>query len=153
MNISLLADVPEAAPTIAGWYLNEWLHLHPSATKSTITEKLLQGTNRTTVPLAFVAHFNGELAGAGELKFRELPDYPAYQYWLDGIYVVPQYRGKGISTQLIEFAVEKAKELGIPHLCLRCESHNVKLYELRHFKVIDREGSKFIMARVLDGSQ
>lgn len=152
MNISLLADFPEAAPTVAGWYWNEWTHLHASTTESAITEKLLQRTNRTKVPLAFVAHFNHELAGAGELKYRELPDYPGCLYWLDGIYVAPQYRGKGISTQLIAFAIQKARELGIASLCLRCESHNVKLYELRNFKVIDRDEHKFIMALALDTS-
>ena len=95
---------------------------------------------------AFVAHIDGELAGAGELKYREYPQYSDYNYWLDGIYVPLEHRGKGISTALIDFAKARAIELQLSAFYLRCEAHLVKLYNNHGFQVVCVEETKFIMA-------
>ncbi|WDE07816.1 GNAT family N-acetyltransferase [Thalassomonas viridans] len=141
MKVSNLADCPSEIETVANWYFNEWDHKDPEATLESVIEKVSSISNRT----AFVAHVDGELAGAGELKYREYSDCPSYNYWLDGIYVSTEHRGKGISTALIEFAKSKAFELKIPTLYLRCEDHLVKLYESHGFQVVCVEKAKFIM--------
>jgi len=145
MKISLLADCPNEAKDIAEWYFQEWAHKDPQATLESVTEKVLLGANRTELPVTFVMHINNELSGAGELKYRELPEYPGYYYWLDGIYVPSIHRGKGISTELIEFAKSKVIELNLSGLYLRCDSHKVKLYEARDFQTVRIEEGKFIM--------
>ena len=144
-KISLLADHKSYAPIVAGWYFSEWPSDDPETTIESITEKILSGANRSKIPLLFLSHTGDEVVGAGEIKHRQLQAYPDYNYWLDGIYVKPSYRGKGISTQLIEFAKRKAVELGIFSLYLRCNEHNVKLYEARGFNVLKPEGEKLIM--------
>ena len=141
MKVSVFAYCPSEAKVIAKWYFNEWDHKNPHATLESVTQKVLLCKNRT----AFVAHIDGQLVGAGELKFREYPEYLGYSYWLDGVYVPLEYRGKGISTALIEFAKSKAVELKLLAFYLRCESHLVKLYENHGFQVVNVEGSKFIM--------
>ena len=145
MEISLLADCPNEASNVANWYFHEWAHNDPTATLKSVTQKVALGANRCELPLAFVVHIGGELAGAGEIKYRELPEYQRFHFWLDGIYVPVEHRGKGISTMLIEFAKSKASELKIPALYLRCEEHNVKLYESHGFSVVRLEPNKFIM--------
>ncbi|MDA0116936.1 GNAT family N-acetyltransferase [Vibrio sp. T11.5] len=145
MKISLLADCPNEAANVADWYLREWAHNDPAATLDSVTQKVALGANRSEIPMAFVVHVGPELAGAGEIKYRELPEYPDFHYWLDGIYVPVKHRGKGISTQLIEFAKSKALELKVSTLHLRCEERNVKLYESHGFHVVCLEQSKFIM--------
>ena len=146
MKISFLKDCPSEAETVAKWYFKEWSHKDPKATLESVTEYVSLGANRNKIPVAFVAHVDGELAGAGELKYSELPEYSDYNYWLDGIYVPLKHRGKGISTALIEFAKSKAIELKLSTLHLRCESHLVKLYEARGFQVVAVEECKSIMA-------
>ncbi len=150
MKISLLADYPTAAPTIAKWYFEEWGHNDLKASVESITEKLLLNANRYEIPIVFVAHMKEGLLGAGEIKFRELPEYPDFNYWLDGIYVPLQHRGKGISTKLIDYAKLKAIEFKLPGLHLRCEAHNVKLYEARGFRVLVTENEKSIMELLLN---
>ena len=145
MKISLLADCPNEASNIANWYLREWAHNDPAATLESVTQKVALGANRSEIPMAFVVHVGSELAGAGEIKYRELPEYQGFHYWLDGVYVPVEHRGKGISTMLIEFAKSKALELQVPALYLRCEEHNVKLYESHGFNVVCLEQNKFIM--------
>ena len=98
MKISDLVDYPGEIETIAKWYFNEWDHKDPAATLKSVIEKVSSVSNRTE----FVAHVDGELADAGELKYREYPEYLDYYYWLDGIYVPIEHRGKGISTALIK---------------------------------------------------
>jgi GNAT superfamily N-acetyltransferase len=142
MKISNLVDCPSELETVANWYFNEWDHKDPEATLDSVIEKISSSSNRS----AFVAHIDGELVGAGELKYREYSDYPIYNHWLDGIYVPTEHQGKGISTALIEFAKSKSFELQIPAIYLRCEEHLVKLYESHGFQVVCVEETKFIMA-------
>nr|WP_128583034.1 GNAT family N-acetyltransferase [Pseudoalteromonas spiralis] len=141
MKISNLVDCPSEIEVVANWYFNEWDHKDSEATLENVIEKVSSISNRTT----FVAHIDGELAGAGELKYREYSDYPSYNHWLDGICVPIEHRGKGISTALIEFAKSKSIELQIPAIYLRCEEHLVKLYESHGFQVVCVEETKFIM--------
>lgn len=141
VKMSNLIDCPSKIETVANWYFNEWDHKDSKATLESVIKKVSSISNRT----AFVAHLDDELAGAGELKHRKYSDYPSYNYWLDGIYVPIEHRGKGISTALIEFAKSKSFELQIPAIYLRCEGHLVKLYESHGFHVVCVEETKFIM--------
>jgi GNAT superfamily N-acetyltransferase len=142
VKISNLVDCPSEIEVVANWYFKEWDHNDSEATLESVIEKVSLISNR----IAFVAHIDGELAGTGELKYREYSDYPSYNHWLDGIYVPTEHRGKGISTALIEFAKSKSFELQIPAIYLRCEEHLVKLYESHGFQVVCAEETKFIMA-------
>jgi GNAT superfamily N-acetyltransferase len=142
MKILVLSDCPNEVEVVAKWYFNEWDHKDPEATLESVIAKVSSDDNR----IAFVAHVNGELAGAGELKYREYPEYSDYNYWLDGIYVPLEHRGRGISTALIDFAKAKAIELQLSAFYLRCEAHLVKLYETHGFQVVCAEETKFIMA-------
>jgi len=141
VKISNLEDCPDDVETVANWYFNEWDHKDPQATLENVIEKVSSTLNRTM----FVAHFDGELAGASELKYQECPEYPNFHHWLDGVYVCSKYRGKGISTALIEFVRSKAFGLKIPALYLSCEAHLVKLYESHGFQIVCSEAAKFIM--------
>lgn len=141
MNITLLADNPDAAPIIAQWYVDEW----GGDSVEHVTNKLRLGINRNELPISFMVSDRGNVVGAGEIKYRELDDFPNYTYWLDGIYVKKSHRGLGISKKLIEFALSKAKLLGLEQLHLRCTDGNVKLYEDYGFNIVSAEGDKHIM--------
>jgi GNAT superfamily N-acetyltransferase len=141
MKVSILSDSPSETETVAKWYFNEWDHKDPKATLESVIAKVTSGDKRT----AFVVYVNEELAGAGELKYHESPEYSGYNYWLDGIYVPLEHRGKGISTALIDFAKCRATELKLAAFYLRCEAHLVKLYESHGFQVVFVEETKFIM--------
>ena len=69
MKISDLTDCPSDTETVAKWYFDEWDCKDPKATLEGVIEKVSSGVNRT----AFVAHVDGELVGAGELKNPEYP--------------------------------------------------------------------------------
>lgn len=149
MVISLLADCPNEAAKVAKWYYEQWEQHNSTSSVEKITEKILRGAQREQLPIAFVAHIGDQLAGAGEIKYRELAEYPGFNHWLDGVYVPSEHRGKGLSTHLIEFAKRTAKQCGVVTLYLRCEQHNVKLYQKHGFEVVRTEQQKSIMKWVV----
>lgn len=146
IKLSNLLDCQDDIPQVAKWYFDEWDANRPDATLAEVVEKVSATTDR----FAFVAHINETLVGAGEIKFREYVQYPNFHCWVDGIYVPIDQRGKGISTELINFAKSKASEQGAVALYLRCEPHLVALYQRYGFNVVEKEGEKSIMACVLN---
>ncbi|MCT7943034.1 GNAT family N-acetyltransferase [Shewanella holmiensis] len=136
MEISLLADKPEASKVIAQWYFDEWLSNVPDITVEFIQDKVSKAGNRDKIPLTVVAHNDQELIGVVEVKLHENRHYPDYEHWLGGIYVKPSHRGQGISSVLIGQGIEYAAQFGVSSLYLQCESHNVGLYERHGFKFL-----------------
>lgn len=149
MDMSLLVDHQKEASVIAKWYLDEWGHTMPEVHKSSLIEKVLLGINRDKFPMTILAHSKPNLVGVAELKYRKLEQYPDWHHWLDGVYVPMEYRGKGISAKLILEAITRAKKLNIPALYLRCEDHNIALYEKFGFVPLKKEKDKEVNKTVM----
>lgn len=134
MEISLLADHPDEASTIAKWHFDEWSHIAPNLTQSMFLDKVLEkAVNRDKMPMALVAHKDKDLVGVLELKLHENKSYPEYENWIGGVFTNLANRGQGIASKLLEKAKGLAVELGIKELYLQCESFNVSLYEKHGF--------------------
>ena len=137
MEVTLLAQYPHEAKTIAHWYYNEWAcHVENVSQAMVLKDVRKKSLNKNKVPLAFIAREDDELVGVVEIKVRENPNYPEYKYWLAGVFVPPSARGLGISNLLISNALNKAKELGVLKLYLQCETHNIKLYQKHGFQTL-----------------
>ena len=79
-------------------------------------------------------HEEDELAAVLELKYREHRNYPEYEHWIGGVFVVPEHRDKGFAAALIRKAKAHARDLGVPTLYLQCEKHNDGLYLKQGFR-------------------
>jgi putative hydrolase of the HAD superfamily len=100
-----------------------------------VLEQIIENsTNRNHIPLSLIVRDNNQLAGVAELKYRENKNYPDYVHWIGGVFVDPNYRGRGISNLLIVEAQNMAVSMGIDKLYLQCESHNVCLYKKHGFR-------------------
>lgn len=135
-DISLLADHPRCTAALARLYHDEWGALLPGVGVEQIGAHIERAANRDAVPLIVLAHVDGRLAGAAELKFRENPDFPEYEHWMGGVIVDPDLRGSGISQLLVEGVKGHAKRLGVARLYLQCEAPLVPLYERRGFVAV-----------------
>ena len=52
------------------------------------------------------------------------------EFYLDSLAVSNQYRGKGIASKLLEAAISRARELGLPAVGLLCDKVNPKAERL-----------------------
>ena len=60
-----------------------------------------QSANRSELPIALVAIFDGNICGTAALKMESVTTYPDYFPWLAGLLVAPAYRKQGVGEQLI----------------------------------------------------
>lgn len=83
----------------------------------------LRGKNVTT----FLASLQGQAAGFAECSLRS--DYvegtaTSPVGYLEGIFIKPEYRNKGLARELIKACEEWAKEKGCKEFASDCELHN-----------------------------
>ena len=57
------------------------------------------------------------------------PETNSKEIYLDSLYVIPEYRNRGIASSLIKSAIERYKEIGKP-FGLLVEPHNTKAHKL-----------------------
>lgn len=76
---------------------------------------------------AYICRYGNEYAGFIELSVRH--DYVAGSDsspvgYVEGVYVKPEYRGKGIAAQLVKRGEEWAAEMGCTQMASDAELHN-----------------------------
>ena len=132
-----LADRADLIPTLAGWFYGEWGHNHPDLTPATIEVKLRQRLNRDRVPLVLVTLRDDSPIASASLKIQEMETHPQYMHWLGSVYVLPEFRGEGIGSNLVQYSVNEAKRLAVHDLYLYTRSHE-KFYTHLGWKPIER---------------
>jgi N-acetylglutamate synthase-like GNAT family acetyltransferase len=118
MKISFLADHPEFIETLAPLVAEHWRPILTQETMASRAAKFRAHLNYSTLPIAWVAHSGSQVFGTAALRVHDLPDRDNLTPWLGGVYVVPEFRNRGVGTALCSAVEEKAKELGISTLYL-----------------------------------
>ena len=121
LEISLLADRPEALPAVAQWVHGEWGH------KFGVSLKQMEGgfrgrLRRDRVPFTLVGEFDGKLVGTSTVVACDLPARRDLYPWLAAVFVDPAHRHKGFGTQLVRAACDHVMALGNDHLYLYTEN-------------------------------
>ncbi|MCB9139113.1 MAG: GNAT family N-acetyltransferase [Caldilineaceae bacterium] len=129
MQIQFLADRPEVTPVIAQWYFEEWGRKNPENSVAAIHRRLRRETSREILPLQIIAiGEDGALLGTAQLKLREMTIFPERKFWLGGVYVSRQVRGRGIGAALVNRVIELAQRRAIPELWLQTYAEDGGLY-------------------------
>ena len=74
--------------------------------------------------------------------------YPDKLHWLGGVFVAPQYRGKGIGSTLAEHIARKAPSYGVKILYLQTEQLDGGLYSRlgwTPFEQVDNHGLRVLV--------
>jgi GNAT superfamily N-acetyltransferase len=118
--IDYLANHPELANELARVSWAEWqpIYQERGQTFEHALKNYRDRTNTDCLPLALVALHGGELVGTVSLKFHDLDTRPDIDPWLGGLFVVPEWRGRGVGSLLMRRAVEECTRLKIPTLFL-----------------------------------
>ncbi len=126
IQIKFLADVPFLVPILAQWTYDAWSQYDPELTLERAMESLIQRFNRDVVPLTLVA-FDGDTP-VGMVSLKEdirIPGYSDKTPWLGSLYVIPDYQGQEVGTQLMLAIHAKAVELGFPKIYLFISDANI----------------------------
>jgi GNAT superfamily N-acetyltransferase len=88
--------------------------------------------------LALVAELNGEVIGMAWLAVvSRLPDPDAEAVThadLQSVYLVPEHRGRGLGTELVDAALAHAGRLGVSRVTVLAGRRSTSLYERHGFR-------------------
>lgn len=110
--------------------------------------------------MVFVYKINGEFTGEGALVFDTGdPDYtiPHKRVYVSRVIVKKEYRGRGIGSDILDFLIAKAKEIGFPEMTIGVDKDNVaalNLYKKFGFTTVlfdgaDENGEYFKLMKTL----
>lgn len=107
--------------------------------------------------ISFVYKLNGEFIGQGDLVLnKEGYTVPGERIYLSRLIVKKEYRKQGIGSQITDFLIDKAKELGYLEISLGVDCDNEKalrLYKKAGFEVYakdkDEYGDFYKMLKIL----
>ncbi|MEG3080989.1 GNAT family N-acetyltransferase [Halomonas sp. 5021] len=113
----LSADDPNAE-IVAGWTFATWGHLHPGLTPEQAIERLKAECGQAGVPSIFVAMQGETPVGTASLIADDMSIRRELAPWLASVFVVPEWRGRGIASALVRRVEAEAVENGIEHFYL-----------------------------------
>src|SRR3954471_4511444 len=139
VTIHYLAYHPGYADHLARFSWQEWQRVYES--RGQIFEDALgsyrERTNVDCLPLALIACHGAELIGTVSLKEQDLDIRPHVTPWLGGLFVVPEWRGRGVASLLMHRAVAEAGRLRLNELYLWTSSAE-PLYLKLGWKLVER---------------
>src|SRR5437899_11847508 len=100
VRISYLIEHPEYIPQLAQWLFEQWDSILGEKTPETRIRKLQAHMNRDKLPIAWVAHANGQLLGTAALRVHDLEGREDLTPWRGGVFVGSNFRRRGIGAAL-----------------------------------------------------
>jgi GNAT superfamily N-acetyltransferase len=130
--IDYLANCPELAGELARLSWKEWQDVYQQReqTLEDCLKNYRERMNTDRLPLTLVALHAGELVGMVSLKFHDMDTRPDLDPWLGGLFVLPEWRNRGVGTMLMHRATEEARRLDVPRLYLWTHSAEGLYYKL-----------------------
>jgi predicted N-acetyltransferase YhbS len=118
LRLSHLVDYPEYIPQLAQWLFEEWDSILGERTLDARIKKLQAHLNRDKLPIAWVAHENGQVLGTAALRVHDLEGREDLTPWLGGVFVGPEFRRRGIGAALCATVEDTARSRGTQTLYL-----------------------------------
>lgn len=118
VQISYLVEHPECIPQLAQWLFEQWEPILREGTPDARITKLQAHLNRDELPIAWVAHADGQLLGTAALRVCDLEGREDLSPWLGGVFVRPEFRRRGVGAALCANVEDAARSRGIDTLYL-----------------------------------
>jgi GNAT superfamily N-acetyltransferase len=117
-RIEYLADSTEHVSTLARWHHDEWGYLHDGDTAEKRAARMEEHLGKKQIPTTFVALADGKPVGSASLVDYDMEDRDDLTPWLASVYVLPEYRRRGIASALVNRVIEEARALSVETLYL-----------------------------------
>jgi N-acetylglutamate synthase-like GNAT family acetyltransferase len=139
ITIDYLTNRPTFIPELALWSWREWQDVYEQRgqTLQHSLKNYQDRMNSDRLPLTLVALHDSSLVGMVSVKFHDMDTRPDLDPWLGGLFVLPQWRNRGIGTMLMQRATQEARRLNVSELYLWTASAE-SLYRKLGWQVIER---------------
>jgi len=119
-RVDYLGNQQRFLPVLLNAMYEHWRVLLQAMGKSRedFAESLQDRCRIGSLPTALVAYEGDQVLGTGALKPHDLDIRPKLTPWLGGMFVLPEYRGRGLGALLAEKTVAEARRLGLRQLYL-----------------------------------
>lgn len=108
----LNADSPHL-PVVTQWTFTAWGHLHPGKTLQDAIEETISECGASGVPSIFVAMQDDIPVGTASLIADDMSIRPELTPWLASVFVLPESRGRGVASALVQRVEAEAQANGI----------------------------------------
>ena len=142
MKILNLFDNKQFIPQIADWIYEAFIDGIREGIALRDVTHALSNRHKKTMPLTYLGIVNGECVGTVSLVSNDLKSRGDLTPWLAALYIREEDRGQGYGQELIEKAIETARELGFRKLYLRTETA-ADYYKKVEWKKIDETIDRF----------
>ncbi|MCD1295534.1 N-acetyltransferase [Methanocella sp. CWC-04] len=105
---SSVSESPEVQGIVAQWLWSFW----GNTRNYEFYRSLVAHCKADDIPMMYVAYHDGMPVGTVALLRADLFSRQDLFPWMADLYVLPEYRSKGIGSALQDFVLKKAKELG-----------------------------------------
>src|ERR1700751_5738556 len=112
VRISYLSEHPEYVQELAQWLFEEWDSILGEGNPGARIKKLKAHMHRDQLPIAWVAHANGQLLGTAALRVHDLEEREDLTPWLGGVFVGSRFRRQGIGATLCATVEDAARTRG-----------------------------------------
>jgi predicted N-acetyltransferase YhbS len=150
LRIEQLAERPEWLPVIADWIYNEWWTSVDGASVGTLSDLLRTHLILDQMPLTLIASLDSRPVGTVTLLAHDVgtEQWSSLSPWLAALYVLPQYRRRGIGGALMNAVVAKSTALGEERLHLLTIGRE-QFYTDLGWQVVDRNEKKVVMTNAI----
>src|SRR5436189_6351881 len=113
VQISYLIEHPGYIPELAQWLFEQWDSILGEGNPDARIKKLKAHMNRDKLPIAWVAHADGQLLGTAALRVHDLEGREDLTPWLGGVFVGSRFRRQGIGAALCTAGEDAARARAI----------------------------------------
>jgi GNAT superfamily N-acetyltransferase len=154
LKIEQLSERRHLLPTVAGWIYNEWWTEVEGASVGSLSDLLQAHLLQDQIPITLVASLERCPVGTATLLAHDVKteEWPDLSPWLAAVYVMPEYRRRGIGAALINAVVEKAAALGVGILYLSTVGRE-EIYADLGWQIIHRSEEKVVMSKSIAGTR
>lgn len=117
-----LYELPHLRTSVATLIHNEFWSDVLDASPILMAERLAMAKANNELPLCRIAVVNGEPVGVANLIDYDDPNPRIGRPWIAGLVVVPEWRGQGLGSQLVQAVLDDARGLGETEVFLGTDS-------------------------------
>jgi GNAT superfamily N-acetyltransferase len=155
MQLGFLLNHREAIPKIGQWYFDRWDRRIDGKTVDYTIGQLDKYLNDDRIPFMLVATERKNVIAVAQLKFREMEElFPENEHWLGGVFVVPEYRGRGFGSIIAEEIAIRAPTYGVSILHLQTEQLDGGIYARLGWRPVEQAETRgrpvLVMERAVD---